>query len=133
MTKDDFLYKSASRADCIDWNEEIPGFESPMVEEQEDNTVSTESTDDDDGNFENIIALHMLEEGQAQAERHPPRAPLREIEVQEQPSSSAQEPPIAKTLPLSRLGTLHFLVALSAAAATFTLMQHMHTKLTEKD
>ncbi|CAJ1934543.1 unnamed protein product [Cylindrotheca closterium] len=127
--------KGTSSIDYMDWNEEIPGLENstPNTKKEEDHTISTDSTDDDIDQFDSIIALHVLEEGQARANKYPPPSPVREIEVQEQPSSAVVLARRRTALPFDRLGAMYFAVALCAAVATFVLMQHMHAKLTAKD
>lgn len=136
MTKDDSTNKKSASSNpdldyLVDWNAEIPGLEST----KEDTISITESTDGDD-EFDSIVALHSLEEGQALANGQSPPSPVGDFEAQEQPSSSTERPVSAKTSTTcdhSAKAMLYCILAFCAAMGFLALMKHMHQRIIAND
>ncbi|KAL3936537.1 MAG: hypothetical protein SGBAC_008168 [Bacillariaceae sp.] len=136
MTKGDSTNKKSASSSTshldylLDWNAEIPGLESTK-----DDTSITESTDGDD-EFDSIVALHILEQGQALANGQSPPSPVGDFEAQEQPSSSTERPVSAKTSTTcghSAKAMMYCILAFCAAMGFLALMKHMHQRITAKD
>ena len=117
----------------LDWNEEIPGFESKKDQDTTARTDSESTTaiDEEEPCYDRNITLHILHEGQARAYGRPPAPPVRDIGFEvEQPSSKEEK--VVGTSPFGRLASvLYFIFALVSSVTVLVLMKHMHSKLTE--